>query len=126
MLQCQWLLCRWLIQSSFWNPQHERCLESGNDKHQLLLQAGGIAAAVCTIDGNLSVWPSVSTSSGLLQARISQEVNCMVSIILPSQIFMTVCGTADGRLYRVDCAAQDHAAQHQALSVIPLQQAEVA
>ena len=49
----------------------------------------------------------------------------MVSIILPSQTFIIVCGTADGRLYRVDCVAQAHAAQNQALSVIPLQQAEV-
>jgi len=68
----------------------------------------------------------VSTTSGLLQARISQEVTCMVSIMLPSQIFIIVCGTADGRLYRVDCVAQAHAAQNQALSVLPLQQAEVA
>ncbi len=47
----------------------------------------------------------------------------MVSIILPSQILIIVCGTADGRLYRVDCVA--HAAQNKTLSVTPLQQAEV-
>ncbi|DBB00160.1 hypothetical protein WJX77_011844 [Trebouxia sp. C0004] len=88
------------------------------------VQAGDVAAAVCTLDGNLSVWPNVGTSSGLLQARISQEVTCMVSIILPSQIFIIICGTADGRLYRVDCVAQAHAAQNQALCVIPLQQAK--
>ncbi|KAL0038704.1 hypothetical protein WJX79_004141 [Trebouxia sp. C0005] len=38
------------------------------------LQAGGVAAAVCTSEGNLSVWPTMSISSGLLQARISQEL----------------------------------------------------
>ncbi len=60
-----------------------------------------------------------------MQARISQEVTCMVSIILPSQILIIVCGTADGRLYRVDCVAQAHAAQNKTLSVTLLQQAEV-
>ncbi len=112
------------------NPQleirHERFLDTGSDNVRPLLQAGGVAAAVCTIDGNISVWPTVSTSSGLLQARISQEVTCVASIILPSQTFIIVCGTAHGRLYRVDCVAQAHAAHNQALSVIPLQQAEVA
>lgn len=68
----------------------------------------------------------MSISSGLLQARISQEVTCMASVILPSQLCIIVCATAHGRLFRVDCVAQAPAAQNQALSVVPLQQAEVA
>ena len=86
---------------------------------------GLATVALCTSDGNVSVWPRMGNDSEPLQARISQEVTCLASMLSPTQDLCAVCGTADGRLYRVDCIAQTYAATNTPLTVMPLQPAEV-
>lgn len=48
----------------------------------------------------------------------------MVSSSLPDEGLVSVCGTVDGRLYRIDCTSQG-GATNASLAVTPLQSAEV-
>lgn len=83
------------------------------------------ACIVCTPEGNIFAWPKLSQSQDQepLQARISQEITCLSDIIVvehqPTLAIFAILGTADGRLYKLDCI--NPGTSTEAIAVIPLQ-----
>lgn len=96
-----------------------------NYSHNAMQDSRSTACIVCTPEGNIFAWPELSQSEEQepLQARISQEITCLSDIVIvehqPTLAISAILGTADGRLYRLDCI--NPGTSTEAIAVIPLQ-----
>lgn len=88
------------------------------------------ACIMCTPEGNVFAWPELSQigQQEPLQARFKQDVTSISDLLVvahdfASTVMFAILGTADGRLYRLDCINLGTAAE--AISITPLQQPEV-
>ncbi|KAL3155320.1 hypothetical protein ABBQ38_010884 [Trebouxia sp. C0009 RCD-2024] len=87
------------------------------------------ACIMCTPEGNVFAWPELSQigQQEPLQARFKQDVTSISDLLVvahdfASTVMFAILGTADGRLYRLDCINLGTAAE--AISITPLQQPE--
>ncbi|KAL3138478.1 hypothetical protein ABBQ32_006268 [Trebouxia sp. C0010 RCD-2024] len=87
------------------------------------------ACVMCTPEGNVFAWPELSQlgQQEPLQSRINKNVTSMSDLLVVAHDFATtvmfsILGTADGRLYRLDCINLGTSAE--AISITPLQQPE--
>ena len=101
------------------------CHCCSNYSHNFIQDSRSTACIVCAPEGNIFAWPELSQSEEQepLQARISQEITCLSDIVIvehqPTLAISAILGTADGRLFRLDCIHPGTSTE--AISVMPLQ-----